>query len=361
MKIPLSNVVYVGNEVKYAQDALQSTWIGGGGKYITDAAEALKPHTGCHHVTLVANGTQALIVALMALGIEPGDEVLVPALTFAAPAAAVKLLGATPVLVDIDCDSWAINPIKARDAITERTRAIIAVDVLGHPADYNALRRLNLPIIQDSAEAHGAQYSSKIVGSHGDIACFSFHANKIITCGEGGAVTTNDDRLAERIRLIVNHGMKEGYRHPVVGTNARMTNVTAAILLAQVERWYEAIETRRQILDTYQQHLPKQVRLRPVVFGQSVNWLTTAYCSNRDEVVRHLRERGIDARAIWIPLHRNQPYWTSAKYPNATQVAEQAFWLPTYNNLPDAKIRHICSLIQEVYDGRTDRHATAHA
>ena len=228
-------------ERKYMNDAFDSGWISSKGPFIKEFEDKFAKFVGTRYAVSCSNGTTALHLAVKALGIKKDDEVIIPNLTFASPANAVMYEQGKPVLVDIDIKYWCLDPTKIEEKITEKTRAIIVVHLYGHPADMEPILKLskkyNLKIIEDCAEAHGAKYKGKVVGSIGDIGCFSFYGNKIMTTGEGGMVTTNDSSIAERIKLLRDHGMSplNRYWHDEVGYNYRMTNIQAAIGIAQLE------------------------------------------------------------------------------------------------------------------------------
>lgn len=347
MNIPLSNVNLTELEIGYAKDALESGWISGAGDYIARFERALAQKIGRKHVIAVANGTVALELALLALGIGADDEVIVPALTFVAPAATVRAIGATPVFADITPESWTVDPAEIRRLVTNKTKAIIAVDVLGHPCDYDSLLTLGLPVIEDAAEAHGALYRGKPVGRFGAVSTFSFYANKAITTGEGGCTATDDDALAATMRLIANHGMTKDrpYWHPVVGHNFCMTNVMAAIGLGQVERWNNLVTARNHVARRYDKLLADSSLLRRPVASWATEacWLYTVATPERESVLTTLRRLGVDARAIWMALPDLPPYLDGRRgdYPVARQIANCAFWLPTWAHMPDEVIRYV--------------------
>jgi perosamine synthetase len=340
MRIPLSTITLGPREASYVEDAVASGWISGAGRYVDGLEQALTERIGSAHAVAVNSGTSALELCLLALGIGPGDEVLVPALTFAAPASAVLSVGAVAVLCDIDPLSWTIDVDHAKSLVTERTKAVIGVDLLGHPCDFDALATLGLPIIEDAAEAHGARYHGRSAGGIGALGVLSFHANKAITSGEGGCVLSDDEHLAGRVRLLANHGMspKRPYVHEVVGRNYRMTNVTAAIGLAQMERWDELIAGRLAVQSQYDQLLRgSDLGRRPIAdWAQASCWLYAVRSEQRDRLVSHLRLQGIDARALWPPLH-SLPIFAAgvrSEYPVAEEVSRTTAWLPTWHGMP---------------------------
>lgn len=355
MNIPLATITLTQREHAYVSEALAANWISGTGYFVPRFERALSERLERTHVIATANGTLALELALRALGIGVGDEVIVPAFTFVAPAAVVRAVGATPVLVDVCASDWTLDAIAVEQAITLRTRAVIAVDVIGHSCDYDALvalcQRRGLYLIEDAAEAHGASYAGKPCGSFGHVSTFSFHANKAITTGEGGCVTTDDDVLAARMHRIANHGMTPGrwYYHDVIGSNYRMTNLTAAIGLAQVERWDELIGARTQIGLWYDKHCPAGVLPCPTQCNPACPsvWLYTVVTNRRDHVLTVLQQAGIDARPTFEALPDLPPYRHYSGFPNARFAARCGLMLPTWAGMTEALVIDICAVLQQ--------------
>ncbi len=250
-------------EIDLVMDCLKSGWISSQGKYIAEFEKAFSGFCGTRFGVATSNGTTALHLALLTLGIGPGDEVIVPALSFIATANVVVYTGARPVFADVDEKTWTINPSLLRSLITDRTKAIIPVHLYGHPADMGPIMKLaeeyHLWVIEDAAEAHGAEYKGKKVGSLGHMGCFSFYGNKIISTGEGGMIVTDNPEWVEKARILRDHGMSKErkYWHPVVGYNFRMTNIQAAIGLGQMTKLERLIEIKREIADRYTQGLKK--------------------------------------------------------------------------------------------------------
>ncbi len=347
MRVPLSTVRLGSAEKRNAFDAIDSGWISGAGEYVKRLEYSLAARCGRKHAIAVLNGTIALELVLRALNLGPGDEVIVPALTFVSPAAAVRSVGARPVFADIAESNWTIDPEDVQQVVTSKTRAIIAVDLLGHPCDYDRLLELGIIVIEDAAQAHGALYGGREVGGFGLASTFSFHANKIITSGEGGGVLTDDEWLADQMRLIAGHGMtkERPYWHPVVGSNYRMTNVTAAIGLGQVERWDELVSERAKVGRLYDRLLANVcVSPRPSEeWATTVCWLYTVCSEQRDRILDALRSDGIDTRAIWPALCNLPLYQDSAvrEYPVARSVSRRAFWLPTWTGMPEDAVAYV--------------------
>jgi perosamine synthetase len=350
--IPLSSADIGPAERKQVEAAIDGGWISGTGPQVRELEQRLAAQINRSHVIATANGTLAIELALRALGIGAGDEVIVPALTFAAPASSVLAVGATAVLADIAPDHWTLDADDVARKISRRTRIILAVDVLGHPSDYDALARFDVPIIEDAAEAHGAQYKGRPAGSFGVISIFSFHANKAITTGEGGCVATDSAELADRMRVIANHGMRpeQPYVHEVVGRNYRMTNLAAAVGLGQVDRWDELVSARNRIAADYNRLLADTGCVaRPVAsWAQYSCWLHTIAVGNREEILVHVRDRGVDARAIW-PALSTQPLFGSgsAAFPVAESVAQQAMWLPTFSGMSPDDVVFVAETVKQ--------------
>jgi perosamine synthetase len=354
MRIPLCTVTLGDREASYVHEAVSSGWISGTGRFVDAFEHALELRIGRAHALAVNSATSALELCLLALGIGPGDEVLVPALTFAAPASAVLAVGAIPVLCDIDDDSWTIDVAQARTLTTHRSKAVIGVDLLGHPCDFDALAELNLPIIEDAAHAHGARYHGRSAGSLGLLSVLSFHANKAITTGEGGCVLTDDSDLADAVRVIANHGMRSSrpYYHEVVGRNYRMTNITAAVGLAQVERWDELIAGRAAVASQYGEFLAgAQVSTRPVAqWAEPSWWLYVLHSEHRDRLVSLLRDQQIDARALWPSLDTLPVFscGVRAEYPTAQAVSRSTMWLPTWHGMRAEVVAEVADAVKAI-------------
>jgi perosamine synthetase len=350
--IPLSSADIGAAERKQVEAAIEGGWISGTGPQVRELERRLAVRINRAHVIATANGTLAIELALRALDIGHDDEVVVPALTFAAPASSVLAVGATPVLADVARDHWTLNADDVARKISRRTKAILAVDVLGHPSDYDALSQFGVPIIEDAAEAHGAQYKGRPVGSFGIISIFSFHANKAITTGEGGCAATDSAELADRMRVIANHGMRpeRPYVHEVIGRNHRMTNLAAAVGLGQVERWDDLIAARNHIATEYDRLLEGAGCVpRPVArWAQYSCWLHTIIVGKREEVLAYVRGRGVDARAIW-PALSTQPLFGAGDggFPVAESVAQQAMWLPTFSGMPAEDVGFVAETVRQ--------------
>ncbi len=312
--IPVSAPVVGEREIAYVTDAVRSGWVSSIGPYIERFEAGFADYVNVRHAVAVSSGTTALHLALHALGIAAGDEVIVPDLTFAATAHAVLQTGAAPVLVDVDPATWCIDPVAVRRALGPRTKAMIPVHLYGQPADMGRLAEIAerecIQLVEDAAEAHGGRWAGRPVGSMGRVGAFSFYGNKVITTGEGGMLTTDDAQLAERIRFLKDHGMSKGrrYFHTELAFNYRMTNLQAALGLAQLERIESFIEKKRQIHGWYREELrdvPGLI-LNPEARGsRNVYWMTSAILpegARRDDVALRLKEQGVDSRPFFATM-----------------------------------------------------------
>lgn len=357
--IPISHPQLGGNEYLYLMDAFLSTWISSSGKYVDQFEQAFSEYCGMQYGIAVCNGTVALHLALAALGIGKGDEVIVPDITFAATINAVLYTGATPVIVDIEEDSWCISPAEIEKAITDKTKAIIPVHIYGQPCDMEKIchiaEKYNLKIIEDCAEAHGAEYSGKKVGSFGDISCFSFFGNKVITTGEGGMCLTNNRELADKIRKLKDHGMSRNrkYYHDVVGYNYRMTNLQAAIGVAQVEKIDKCLEWRDKLENMYIKALEGikgiTIQRNNLESRKKIVWLVTVLVDpdKKNKCIEALKKDEIDARPFFVPLSEMviyKEYVFSDR--NSIKIASGGFNLPTSYDVTEEVVNHIANILK---------------
>jgi len=360
--IPVYEPDLRGNEEAYVMDAVRSGWISYLGAYCDRFERAFAEFCGTAHALPVCNGTVALHLALHALGIGPGDEVIVPALTFVATANAVHYTGATPICADVDPQTWNIDPAAVERLITPRTKAILPVHVYGHPAPMAELNRLaeqhDLWVVEDAAEAHGAALQGRRTGGLGHIGCFSLMANKIITTGEGGVVTTNDAELMQRCRHLRDHAMppERRYWHDEVGFNYRMTNLQAAVGVAQLERVEGFIRRKRAIAELYDELLTAVPGLtRPVELPGCTNvyWMYSVLVDERfgltrDALILALRERNIDSRPFFHPLDTLPPYAQAEPCPTALDLSQRGLNLPSSPRLSDEQVIYICDTLKEL-------------
>ena len=358
-----------GNEEKYVMDAVSTGWISSSGAYVDKFEKAFAQYCDVKHGVAVCNGTVALHLALVALGIGKGDEVIIPSFTMIATAFAVCYVGAMPVFVDADKDTWNIDVHKIEEKITARTKAIMPVHIFGNPCNMDAIcdiaKRHNLYIIEDAAEAHGATYKGKKVGSFSDVAAFSFFANKNVTTGEGGMCVTNNDEYAHNCRyyknVCFNPDGPRDYMHNDIGFNYRMSNIHAAIGLAQTEKADEYRELRRRNHALYKELLTD---VDGIIFQKdeedSVNvaWMNSIvvdkdkYGRTRDELISKLKEEGIDTRLLFKSMNI-QPSLIKygcnceGEYPVTNFLSDNGFYLPSASNLEVEDIHRICDVIKE--------------
>lgn len=362
-RLPVMEPSLGGNELKYVSDCISSGWISSQGHYITRFQEAFQDYHDGLHSLCVSSGTTALHLALAAMDIGPGDEVIVPDLTFAATANVVIHCGATPVLADVNRETWTIDPAAIERLITPKTKAIIPVHLYGHPADMDPImeiaRKHNLRVIEDCAESLGAEYRGKKTGTIGDVGCFSFFANKIITTGEGGMVTTRDRELNDKMAVLRDHGMQKDrrYWHLYPGFNYRMTNLQAAIGLAQMEQLDRFLAQKDALAQGYDEQLRgiPGITLPPrAPWARSICWLysilidTEVAGLSMDALSEKLRADGIDTRPFFHPLHIQPPYVACSRgdYPVTDELAARGLSLPSANNLRPEDISRVGSSIR---------------
>jgi perosamine synthetase len=353
--IPVSKPYLSSRETLYVNDAIASGWVSSLGEYIEKFECEFANFCGVEYALTVSNGTVGLHLALVGLNIGAGDEVIIPDLTFVATANAVSMSGAKPVMVDVCRETYCIDPQKIAAAITERTRAIIPVHLYGHPANMAAIleiaQRFGLKVIEDAAEAHGASINGKRVGGIGNCGVFSFYGNKILTTGEGGMIVTSDACLYERLKFLRDHAMSKEIRywHTEVGFNYRMTNVQAALGLAQLEQIDYFLAERSHQLERYRSNLlGTGIELNPSISVEPVNWITCAYVAGlgrikRDRVIALLKDKGVDSRPFFFPLSR-LPMYSGEVGVTADKLSESGFNLPTYVGLKDQEIDKVCSV-----------------
>lgn len=363
--MPLAAPDLSGAEEAYVVEAVRSGWLSGQGPFVKRFEREFAAAVGTRYTFAVSSGTAALHLALLALGIGPGDEVLLPSLSFVSTANAVRYVGAEPVFVDVDPASWTIDPADLAAKLTPRARAIMPVHLYGQPADMDAIRAIarkhDLFIVEDAAQAFGARHKGAPAGGLGDIGCFSFYGNKIITSGEGGCVTTNDDALAEKIALYRGQGMdpERRYFFPVIGYNYRPTNLGCALLCAQLERADDILTERRRIFAAYRERLSglAGIGMQPVTDNaDAAPWLFSIlidearFGMGRDAVMGELQSRGVETRPFFMPIHQLPPYLGSddapvANLPVTDRLASQGISLPTFNGIADAQIDYVCEVI----------------
>jgi perosamine synthetase len=366
--IPIAEPVFGDRETEYVLDALRSGWVSSAGPYLERFEKGFARYVGVPHAVAVSSGTAALHLILHSLNIGSGDEVIVPDLTFAATAHAVVQTGASPVFVDVEPDSWCMDPAVARRAISDRTRAIVPVHLYGQPADTIGLGVLaekhRVSLIEDAAEALGGRVGSAMVGSLGRASAFSFYGNKIVTTGEGGMVTTSDGQLAERLRFLKDQGMSKlkRYYHTELAFNYRMTNLQAALGVAQMEQAEALVEAKREIRRWYGEELDgvegivlnKEVSNTRNVFWMTSIVLTDATSERRDAVADRMRAKGIDTRPFFVPMSQ-LPHLTPYRQVGtsddrcevALSLASRGLNLPSGCGLSRGQVAHVASVLKE--------------
>jgi perosamine synthetase len=368
-RIPLAEPLLDGNEAEYLLECVRSGWISSQGSFVGAFEQAVGEFHGVPYALAVSNGTAALHLALVSLGIGAGDEVIVPDFTFAATASAVIHAGATPVLVDVDERTWTIDVEAAADAVTDRTRAIVPVHIYGHPCDMTAITALardrGLIVVEDVAEAFGARAHGRLTGTFGDAACFSFYGNKTLTTGEGGILLLRDEETHRRAAMLRDHGMspEQRYWHLEAGFNYRLTNLQAAVGVAQMERVAEVLDRKRQLDARYTQQLagtPGLVLPPHAPWADPVCWLYTVRVSEQlglpyDEFARRLLLNGIETRPVFQPLHRMPPFSRfagSRSFPVTDVLAATGLSLPSAVTLEREDVDAVAKGIRAIVDVR---------
>lgn len=361
--IPVYKPTLVGNEKKYVNECLDSTWISSKGKFVSEFEHKFAEYTNVKYATTVCNGTVALHLALVALGIGPGDEVIVPTLTYISSVNAIHYTGATPIFVDSLESTWQMDPDDVKKKITTKTRAVMVVHLYGHPCDMEPITTLTkeygLFLIEDCAEAFGSLYKGKHVGSFGDIATYSFFGNKTITTGEGGMVVTNDETLHDRAVHFKGQGLAKHreYWHDVIGYNYRMTNICAAIGLAQLEQADCFIEKKRKIAKWYTDALEDL----PIDFHREVGDVKHSYwmCSLlvqdpavRDPLREALATAGIETRPLFSPVHTMPMYAQKfQRHPVAEGLGWRGLNLPSWPELEKKQVEYVSQVISVFLKG----------
>jgi perosamine synthetase len=367
-RIPAAKPTITHLEAKYVQQAIESGQVSLG-DFNTSLEKIIGEFYSGSKCLLVTNGTDALYLALLAIGIAPGDEVIVPNLTFIAVANAVKYCGATPVFCEVDIANWCIDIKKIEALVTDRTKAIIIVNSYGGTIDWNDFEpirsRISLPIIEDNAEGILGTYRKKQLGTFGDISTLSFYGNKLITSGEGGAVITSNNSLFEKMKLIRGQGMDPLRRFffPVIGHNFRMTNLQAALLSAQWARKDEIFSLLTSHAIYYEELLSQLIENGDILLQKLPNesirspWYFTILFQKIDAKIaaQYLIERGVETRPLFIPLTGMPPYFdlkSVTKFEVSHRLHNEGLSLPLFYDLTSDQIRHICHSLIEVIDER---------
>jgi perosamine synthetase len=366
-RVPVAVPVLGGNELEYVGECIRTGWISSQGSFVGRFEKAVADFCHAPHALAVSNGTTALHLALEALGIGEGDEVIVPDFTFAASINAILYARATPVLVDISLDTWTISVEEIKKAITPKTKAIMPVHIYGHPCHMDEIGAIakehDLLIIEDGAESLGSTYKGKQLGTFGDAATLSFFGNKVITTGEGGMVLFKNPRHYEKGKVLRDHGMSpdKRYWHETVGYNYRLTNLQAAVGVAQMEQLDSFLIKRKQIAEEYRKQLSsvKAIESQPLQpWASSCYWLYTVLVKDdaridRDGLIKKLMMNGIETRPTFYPLHTMpiyQRYAGSRAFPNSLLVSSRGMSLPSSVSMDTATVRNIATRIQAIMD-----------
>lgn len=365
--IPVNTPLLSGNELKYITECIEIGWISSEGLFIKQFEEKFATYIGRKEGIAVANGSGALDIAVQALKIGSGDEVIMPTFTIISPAQSVVRAGATPVLVDSDPVTWNIDVTQIEGKITTKTKAILVVHIYGLPVDMDPILELckkhNLFLIEDAAEMHGQKYKSKMCGSFGDISTFSFYPNKHITTGEGGMIMVDDPELAERCRKLRNLAFESKGRrfiHNELGWNYRMTNMQAALGLAQLEKIEHHIIKKREIGKAYQTGLKGikgfQLPLAKMEYTENIYWVFGLVADSQElceQTVSKLNAAAIGTRPFfWCmheqPVFNNMGLFAGEKYPVAEKLARKGFYLPSGLAITNDEIKIVVKVLREI-------------
>jgi perosamine synthetase len=365
--IPVSEPLIGDNVLPLVRECIETGWISSDGRFIQEFERKWSSYCGADYGVAVSNGTAALQIAVAALKLERGSEIIMPSWTIISCAIAILEAGCTPVLVDCESDTWCMNLDEVESKISSRTRAVMPVHMFGHPVDMRRLiaiaRKHDLFIIEDAAESHGAEVDGRRVGGLGDMGCFSFYANKIITTGEGGMVVTSDREFADRLRSLRNLCFRPERRffHTEIGHNYRLTNLQAAIGVAQVERANDHIKKKRWMAGCYRERLHG---LNDVALPVERDWAKNVYWMyglvlddnvriDAAEFARRLRAYGVDTRPFFLGMHeqpvlREQGLFEGEAYPVSERLARRGLYVPSGLTLTESQIDIVCKAIRRV-------------
>ena len=376
--IPLAVPVIRGNEWQYVKECLDTGWVSSVGPFVDQFEAAVATQVGTRHAIATVNGTSALHIALIVAGVKPGDEVLLSTLTFIAPANAIRYVGAWPVFIDAEPKHWQMDPQRVADFLEEQCRwangelrnrstgrkiaAILPVHILGHPVDMEPLlvlaRKYHLPVIEDATESLGARYKNNTVGHLGDIACFSFNGNKIITTGGGGMITTDNEDWARRAKYLTTQAKDDPieYIHHEVGFNYRLTNIQAALGCAQMEQLGTYISAKRRIAKAYTERLQGINGIEPMReadWAWSIFWMFTiqidclAFGHTSRELLQHVGAHRIQARPLWQPMHQSPAYSQAQAWGGevANGLYANCLSLPCSVHLQEEEIDRVCKVV----------------
>lgn len=365
--IPVNEPLLDGHELQYVSDCVTSGWISSAGKYISDFERKWADYCGRKHGISVCNGTIALELAVEILDFPQGAEIILPDFTIISCAQAITKAGCVPVVVDSDPDTWCMDVSRIEAAITPKTRAIMPVHIYGHAVDMDPLMNLakkyNLKVIEDAAEVHGAEYKGKKCGGFGDISCFSFFANKIITTGEGGMILTDSDELAEKLQYYRNlcFQSKQRFLHEEIGHNFRFTNIQAALGLAQLERIEKFVERKREMAQMYNKGLASLPVQLPVEksWAKNVYWMYGLVIDEKTgitakELAVRLKEKEIETRPFFLGMHeqpvfRKAGLFEGASFPITERISRYGLYLPSGQAITDNQINNVVAALQSIF------------
>ena len=349
-------------EKKYVNDCLDTGWVGSWGKYIGEFEKAFSRFHKSKHAITTSNGTVSLHLIFLAMGIGAGDEVIVPDFTYVASANAVRYVGATPVFVDCEPDTFNIDPDAIEERLTRKTKAIMVTHIFGNPCRMDQImsiaRRHGIPVIEDAAQAHGALFRGRLAGSFGYAGSFSFFGSKTITTGEGGMVVTNAKQFSEKIRLLKNQGQspRRRYYHEVLGYNYRMTNIQAAIGLAQLQRLPSIVAVKRRMHGWYQKYLAPLadedvIRFQEETPGGKATWWVNAIVLRNapvERLAKKLAQSGIDTRPLFVPMHEIPHLKRHGDFPNSKMLSREGIILPSGVALAEKDVMHISEKVTNI-------------
>lgn len=362
--IPVNEPLLDGHELQYVTECVTTGWISSAGKFITEFEKRWAAYCGMKHGISVCNGTVALELAVEILDIPEGSEIILPSFTIISCAQAITKAGCIPVCVDCDPETWCMDIKQIEPAITSKTKAIMPVHIYGHPVDMDPLIELankyNLKIIEDAAEVHGAEYRGKKCGGFGDVSCFSFFANKIITTGEGGMILTNSDELADKLRNYRNlcFQSKQRFLHDEIGHNFRFTNIQAALGLAQLERIEKFIGRKREMARMYNEGLAGVPVQLPVekTWAKNVYWMYGIVVDEKaglsaKDLAERLRDNGVETRPFFLGMHeqpvfRKQGLFKDISLPVTERIARQGLYLPSGQAITDEQIGKVIEAVK---------------
>lgn len=362
--IPLVNPVLDDDDLKNAICAIKSGRISNKGEFIDEFEHEFSKYVGKKYGIATCTGTSALHLALTILGIGKGDKVIVPSLTFIATANAVRYTGAEPVFADSSQEYWCVEPRDIENKISDKVKAIIVVHLYGHPCDMDAIldvaNRYNIHVIEDCAQAHGAEYKGQKTGSFGILSCYSFFGNKIITTGQGGMCLTNNEELAKNIRILRDHGMSpiKKYWHEVIGFNYGITNIQAAIGVSQLKKLNELITVKRKVASLYNsliKEVPEITMPPEKLWAKNIYWLYCTLINNGsvERIARYMTEHGIENRPFFYPVHKLPPYNTNLKLPVCEALSKKGLCLPSSALLTEEKIEYIVDNLKHALNSST--------